>query len=41
MWDYDYLQEMSKGIQEIVTYGSGLRISLVLKNLPYRICVYG
>jgi UDP-N-acetylmuramoyl-tripeptide--D-alanyl-D-alanine ligase len=23
MWDYDYLQEMSKGIREIVSYGSG------------------
>ena len=22
MWDYDYLQEMSKGISEIITYGS-------------------
>ncbi|HCL84060.1 MAG TPA: UDP-N-acetylmuramoylalanyl-D-glutamate--2,6-diaminopimelate ligase [Chitinophagaceae bacterium] len=23
MWDYDYLQEMSKGIREIVSYGTG------------------
>ena len=24
MWDYEYLQEMSKGIREIVTYGTAL-----------------
>jgi UDP-N-acetylmuramoyl-tripeptide--D-alanyl-D-alanine ligase len=22
MWDYDYLQKMSKGIQQVITYGT-------------------
>jgi UDP-N-acetylmuramoyl-tripeptide--D-alanyl-D-alanine ligase len=32
MWDYDYLQQMSKGISEIVSYGtSGAGVTGITK----------